>query len=150
MKMVNDIEVVVIAILIRVLTIQKLEIRRKIKTIDHSSAEIGLAISYNSQRSGVTCCHSDTKSRPENQISIWLSSRKVVNLTNCWGLLGSRKKTRKKRKEMEQVNWINRTYLQNKTVSTSDRSVRPNCQVWLLVGICHSSHRPEECDTRPF
>ena len=28
--------------------------------------------------------------------------------------------------------WINRVYIQNKSVSIADRSVCPNCQVWLL------------------
>ena len=46
----------------------------------------------------------------------------------CYGLVGAWKK----KKLVEQVYWINRAYIQNKSVSTADRSVCPNCQVWLL------------------
>ena len=44
----------------------------------------------------------------------------ISEYQNYCGLLGARKKTRMKRKQEEQVN---RTYIQNKSVSTAGRSV---------------------------
>ena len=50
----------------------------------------------------------------------------------CCGLLGVRTKTRKKTQKVEQLYWINRTYIQNRSVST-EVSVQ-NCQFRLLGG----------------
>ena len=38
----------------------------------------------------------------------------------------------KESKENEKVGWTNRRYIQNKSVCTADKSICPNCQVWLL------------------
>ena len=57
-----------------------------------------------------------------------LSLSLSLSLSYCYGLLGARKKTQK-RKKVEQVYWINRTYIQNKSVNTADKVSVRNCLV---------------------
>ena len=74
-----------------------------------------------------------------------------LHFNYCCGLLGARNKTWKKGKQVEQVYWINRIYIQSKSVSTTCRSVRLKTvkfDCWEEVGICRSFLQPDECSTR--
>ena len=75
---------------------------------------------------------SKSNSYPDPKYIYKISAELYDNIL-LWVVRGQKEDTEEEKVGGTSLLNINRTYIQNKSVSTADRSVCPNCQVWLLV-----------------